>query len=947
MGTRNRAILISAVLPGVVLLALLLLFFNKMALSNLILARGDTFLYFYPYWHAAAEALRQARMPFWNPAIFMGAPMLANSQVGFFYPLNWPVWLFLRTPYAASASILLHIFIAAVGVYLVGCYVLSLSRSAAIVAGAAFAFGGYLPAQVEHINQLQGLAWLPWFLLAVELAKKRTRRSWVLSVIAFGALFALQLLAGHTQTTFITGVAILIWIMADWVGQRFIKDIQNRDTGRRMDIKQQTILLSPFSAFVIGGILALALAAVQLLPTMQLMRYSSRAGGLPVNEVLSFSLPPHHLANALLPSFGQALFSEYIAFMPLSLFALAFIGGWQWRRRKGVFSALALTFSGLFLALGAYNPVYWLLARLPGFSFFRAPARWLVLYALGFSLLAGIGWHLLWRWIGQNNNATERRAIWRGQVLPPLLLCFAVLLLLAVWGFAAKYLVTLIPLGSEAPFERPSSLTVSGWLVEGVLAAVLLTVPIFFDDARVRRVFLTLLLIVGLSTAFLASRSLPYNNLTTPEAYFDLRPSTTRLLVEANQPPERMLSLSDIFFDPGDQAEIEAVYGDQLSAAALYNYIVAIKQKEIIAPNLPMIYDLASIDGFDGGILPLRSYSRLMSLLLAGGEETTDGRLREHLDALPETRWLDLFNTRFVITDKTGDVWVDGVFYDRQHPVTLLGDETATVSYLPEFEATEIRLIASAQPETVTIRTREGESISLPPELLGESLYQVLFPRPAVLAELEVSACSADTACTLESLTLVDSRDGAFQALVPGNFRLIHSGDVKIYENSELLPRAFLVHDWQIVKDGEEAIAVLLNPDFDVRSTAVIESDLEQPVLEIDSREPQSPVQPQIEEYTPEKVVIQSNDPTGGLLILTDANYPGWTATIDGNPVPIYQADGLFRGLFVPPGDHELVFEYVSTPYRIGLIVFILSSSIITFVLAWLVLNNLRSRRKL
>ena len=49
-------------LPPLVWLPVLLgIFFNKMAFSNLILARGDTFLYFYPYWEAAAAALKNGR----------------------------------------------------------------------------------------------------------------------------------------------------------------------------------------------------------------------------------------------------------------------------------------------------------------------------------------------------------------------------------------------------------------------------------------------------------------------------------------------------------------------------------------------------------------------------------------------------------------------------------------------------------------------------------------------------------------------------------------------------------------------------------------------------------------------------------------------------------------------------------------------------------------------
>jgi hypothetical protein len=150
--------------PLVWLPVLLAIFFNKMAFSNLILARGDTFLYFYPYWEAAAEALQDGRVPLWNPNLFMGAPFLANSQVGFFYPLNWPVWWLLPVPYAVSASILLHLFIAGVGAYLAGRRTLGLGKWGGLVTAVIFALGGYLTAQVEHINQLQGLAWMPWFL---------------------------------------------------------------------------------------------------------------------------------------------------------------------------------------------------------------------------------------------------------------------------------------------------------------------------------------------------------------------------------------------------------------------------------------------------------------------------------------------------------------------------------------------------------------------------------------------------------------------------------------------------------------------------------------------------------------------------------------------------------------------------------------------------------------
>ncbi len=912
-GEISRNWLVSVLLPVLILTGLVILFFNKMVFSNLILARGDTFLYFFPYWNAAAAALRSGRVPLWNPAIFMGVPFLANSQVGFFYPLNWPLWWLLDTPYAVNASIILHLLIASFGAYLVGRRLFAFIQSAALVAALSFALGGYLTAQVEHINQVQGLAWLPWFILAIGWPKLAGWQSWLQTTLAIGILFALQLLAGHTQTTFITAVALLLWILADGLGRRFlpINHANNHSQG------EDNFLLR-LVALAGGGLLALALTAVQVVPTLELIGNSSRQGGLPVNEVLSFSLPPQHLARSILPAYGQQLFSEYIAFLPLTILALALIGGWQWRTRSGVLPALTLTIGGLFLAFGAYNPLYWLLARLPLFSAFRAPARWLVLYALGLSLLAGLGWHLLWGLTGENARPADKRLAWRHKVAPPLILFFVFVILLSMWGFTAGYLDNLLPGGAEAPYEAPSGSTVSGWIVEALLIGLLFTTAAYSDRSGLDRIPLSGLLVVSLTAAFFASRSLPYNNLTTPEAYADLRPSTSRLLAISGDPPQRLLSLSDIFFDPGDQAEIDSIYTDQLPEQARYDYTIAIKQKEINAPNLPMITGLASVDGFDGGVLPLRSYSQLMSLILPAGEETADGRLREHLSAVPEPRWLDLFNARYLITDKTGDLWQDGVFFDRQHPVILAPGESVSVSYVPNYEATEIRMLASARPHSVHIVTQSGEDWTLEVESITESQFRAPLPRSAILVEIIVDSCQESPACILEAVTLVDTRDSTFHSLVPGNYRLIHSGDVKIYENSDVLDRAFLVHNWQKVVNVETAISLMGDPGFDVRASAVIITD--QSVLP----EPDQPAsgfedRVEIERYTPEHVVLRTNSDADGLLVLTDAYYPGWQASVDGESATILQTDALFRGVFIPAGEHEITFRFDLPTYRTGL----------------------------
>jgi hypothetical protein len=645
------------------------------------------------------------------------------------------------------------------------------------------------------------------------------------------------------------------------------------------------------------------------------------------------------LTRALLPTYSQSLFSEYVAFLPLTALLLAFVGGWRWRQRRGVLPVLVLTMMGLFLALGAFNPLYWLLARLPGFNLFRVPARWLVLYALGAALLAGAGWDVIsgGQWKEQVGQAQRP---WRWGL--------SVLLLLMVWGALSVPLTRFIPTGSEAPAEWPSWLTWLGWTAELTIGFLLLSwhqKTSLIKDIRLtppHLFFSSFLLIVVF--LFLASRSHPYNNLTAPQAYFSLRPPITRLQAatlcrpqpcsladltadrqsnylsnpSTRQPIPRFLSLSDIFFDPGDQGEIEAIYGQQLSIDALYDYVVATKQKEIIAPNLPLAYGLASVDGFDGGILPLASYSQLMRLILPQDVTTSDGRLREHLPAVPEAHWLDLFNARYTITDKTGDVWRREVFFDRQHPVTLAQGQTAAVGYVPDFEATELWLMASAEPGTVTVVAVDGETWRLTPELLQPDLYRVSWPGAAVAKSITLSSPPASASSPLQGLglSLVDGRDGTFRPLVLGNYRLIHSGDVKIYENLDVLPRAFLVYDWQWQPDVAASVAAMNAPDFDPRQTVVLIGEGEAPA-------PVSRPSGQVEilSYEPERIVLGTESETAGLLLLIDAYYPGWETAVVGRPAPLYQADGLFRGVMIPAGEHEIVFNFAPASLAVGWIV--------------------------
>jgi len=882
---------------------LTLLFFYRLAFSGLILARGDTFLYFYPYWQAAADALQDGRLPLWNPHLFMGAPLLANSQMGFFYPLNWPLWYWLPVPYAVSATILLHLWIAGIGAYLAARRSLDLSPAAAFLAASLFALGGYLTAQVEHVNQLQGLAWLPWFFVVIGHRFSRmdtdapafTGGHDLWKSLFIGVLFTLQLLAGHTQTTFISGVGVGLWLLV----------------AGPLRPRAVLVRLRPLAG---GAALAVIMAAVQLLPTLELTGFSSRQGGLSLNEALSFSLSPLLVGQALLPGYDRALFSEYVAFLPLTALLLAGWLAWSWRARPALRPWLLLAAAGLFFALGQFNPFYWLLAHLPGFGYFRAPARWLVLYALSAALLAGAGWD--WWRKGKSIKDGADSADGQTKSVPTAksLIIVSPIILLLLWAVAAVPLGRFLPVAPESPLAWPNGLTLLGWGIELALLLVLLWLPRKWGSWAA--------VLLMLAVLFLSGRSLPYHNVTTPAAYFDQRPPSLWLQAAAHcadpaacPPPDRFLSLSQTFFDPGDQAEIDTIYADRLPAAARYDYTVAVKQKEIIAPNLPLVYGLAAVDGYDGGILPLLSYSEFVAATLLQGEQTSDGRLREFLTAVPDNRWLNLMNARYLITDKVGDRWHEGAFFDLQHEVLVTPFESRAVHYLPSFQATEIWFVADGRPGGLLVQAGDSAWRLAPEPLAADGLWRVALPEPAIMTAITLTADS--TAWTWQGMSLVDGRDDAFQPLAVGPYRLIHSGDVKIYENLRVWPRAFMVDSWRWQPDRAAALADLFDPAHDLSRTAVLTGSGPDPAAAAAATASGGAGRATINHYAPERVEIALSG-AAGLLIVADAYYPGWTAVVDGQEAPIYEANGFFRAVFIPDGAQEVVFHYQPFMFETG-----------------------------
>lgn len=89
-------------------------------------------------------------------------------------------------------------------------------------------------------------------------------------------------------------------------------------------------------------------------------------------------------------------------------------------------------------------------------------------------------------------------------------------------------------------------------------------------------------------------------------------------------------------------------------------------------------------------------------------------------------------------------------------------------------------------------------------------------------------------------------------------------------------------------------------------------------------------------------IVIKVDQACRGVLVLTDAWYPGWRAAVDGAAADIFCVDGLFRGVEVPAGAHEVVFHFDPASVRLGLSVTCVATGITVLSMLWLVVRHVR-----
>ena len=168
---------------------------------------------------------------------------------------------------------------------------------------------------------------------------------------------------------------------------------------------------------------------------------------------------------------------------------------------------------------------------------------------------------------------------------------------------------------------------------------------------------------------------------------------------------------------------------------------------------------------------------------------------------------------------------------------------------------------------------------------------------------------------------------------------------LRIYENLDVMPRAFLVHQAQVPGSDEAMLALLAGEEFDLSTSILLEDENALRRLESmtgGSGSVEGGDRVNIVEYEPARVVIDTESDQAGFLFLSDMLYPGWRAHVDGQEEAIYRADYAFRAVLVPAGRHTVSFSFDPVAFKIGLALALLTASLLALA-AILTLKRSRS----
>ena len=860
------------------------------------------------------RALAGGEIPLWNPQIFTGIPFMAGGQSSALYPLSV---LFYLLPLDAAYGwfTALQLAIAGINLYLLG-RVLRLRPLAALYGGIVFQFSGFLIVSVVFSMVLAAAVWLPLLLAIIEYIIRKQEEKGAASfrpipyVIAGAAVIGLVALAGHPEffyyTLLVAGMYSAARLAIAW----------RRIGGRAADGGRQTADGAspiPHSAFRIpklaGWLLLLALlgiasGAVQLLPLFELVNLNFREGSASYQQVVGWAWPSRHILTFFLPDvFGNP---SHHAWFDL----------WNGRWVPATANALGEQTDTIFWGIKNYveggnyvGILTWLLAAV--------------------AVLVAFGWRTADGGRQRNDDAIRNTQY---AIRTPTLLFAGLALLSLLFAFGTPLYALLfygLPGWNQlhSPFRWVFPFTLSMAVLGGIGLEQLMRKDIGYWILGIGRVRVTAkYLLSNISIAFVAG-GIVLLSIVLASRFF----------------PSPFLSLAQRIVDSSDLAQMAFVDGRMFWG---YESIGLMKLGGFAALSGLFAYCVLRIaysgtrDGRNGirntqyAIGAFAVAIVFLDLFAAHGtfNPATDPALSPLKNVPPVVQFIN----------EREDVTTQYAIRNTQYPpfrfttFDLPGAKTFNANVGMYYGWQDIRGYDSIIPKQyVGLMNRIADQS-------GELLYNRIAP----LYETGISPYGINNPLLdllgvkylLSEQAIPDVAGWTEIYPLPASPRLgEEQNSLRVYENSEAFPRAFITQ--QALVTPADAQPIL---EMDLHRFVFIEETPADPTALV-------PASPQIAEanisrYTANTVFVDVNLSDRGWLVLTDAYFPGWKAYLrpfggDENQeteLPIYRANGALRTVYLPDdGQWTVRFTYSPMSFKLGLYISFLAGMTGLLLLLW------------
>ncbi len=375
-------------IPIATLAGVFVAFYFPLLSGSHTLFNGDFLSMAFPWKFIVYKALHENYLPFWNPSIFSGIPLMEAMHPGALYPPNI-IFLLNDYVYAINLFFVLHHGFLTFTTYFL-CRYWKMSNPASLSAAFISLFGGFFISILDVYNHFTSLTWLPLIFLLFNKLLDTKKIKYLAGTVS---CLTCQTLAGSPEYSALT-VILLAGYYLFAVSQ---KDIQ-------LSIPKR------IAAIATMVIITLGISAIQLVPSYLLVKDSPRGQGLSFKLHSVWSMEPRSFWKLIGPDNFSGFLTRgidipfnfiqsfYNGILPCLLFLLAFR---YWTDRK-IRIWIIFFFIGAFFAIGRLNPVYEFLYQIiPLLSMFRFPEKYFFLCQFSLIFISGF---LIDRFLKESHN---------------------------------------------------------------------------------------------------------------------------------------------------------------------------------------------------------------------------------------------------------------------------------------------------------------------------------------------------------------------------------------------------------------------------------------------------------------------------------------------------------------------------------------------------------------